>query len=396
MVTVKVTAPDYAAALTNTATISGDQVDHNTADNTATATSAVVVPNCGLVITRSRTLTADVGPCPGTGLIIGSNNITLDLGGHRIFGSGPTDGTHPGVLLQGHTGVTIRNGEISDFDAGVFINLADFNTVTKLKVHDNIGLPSFGSYLGDGIAVFHSSANQILNNIVTHNGPHDGIGVFGLDSTNNEVDGNKVRQSVGSAADGLGGEGIAVSAVLEPGDPRRGQSITGNSVKHNEVTDNQASGILLLSDTNAKVFYNDVERNGLGNTVGPRNGIEIRFDSDGGARPGTRDGVRYNKVVGNGDNGIVVVSHANAIVGNTTEADNANNSASFDLLDTNPNCDTNTWSANTWGPAGFSPTCASVGGSGPAPATAPQQRLNQNPAGVPPPNKSNLDHLRAR
>lgn len=41
---------------------------------------------CGAVITQSTTLHQDVGPCPGLGLIVAADDITLDLNGYRVFG----------------------------------------------------------------------------------------------------------------------------------------------------------------------------------------------------------------------------------------------------------------------------------------------------------------------
>ena len=43
-------------------------------------------PSCGDTITVDTTLTRDLVNCPNNGLIIGANNITLDLNGHVIDG----------------------------------------------------------------------------------------------------------------------------------------------------------------------------------------------------------------------------------------------------------------------------------------------------------------------
>ncbi|HEV2810870.1 MAG TPA: hypothetical protein VGV93_10810, partial [Acidimicrobiales bacterium] len=64
--------------------------------------------NCGDVITQTTTLTADVGPCPGNGIIIGADNIMLNLNGHTISGTpGPGDGNAAGIRLPFRTGVRI-------------------------------------------------------------------------------------------------------------------------------------------------------------------------------------------------------------------------------------------------------------------------------------------------
>lgn len=57
----------------------------------AFASSAAAAPvGCGTVVTRDTTLTADIGPCNSGGLAVGADNVTLDLGGHTVFGkAGP-------------------------------------------------------------------------------------------------------------------------------------------------------------------------------------------------------------------------------------------------------------------------------------------------------------------
>ena len=49
------------------------------------------VLHCGDVITANTKLTSDLVNCPDNGLVIGADNITLDLNGHVIDG----DGTPP-------------------------------------------------------------------------------------------------------------------------------------------------------------------------------------------------------------------------------------------------------------------------------------------------------------
>lgn len=101
---------------------------------------AAATVHCGQVITTSTVLATDVGPCPGNGLIVGADHIVLDLSGHRVFGTpGPGDGTAAGIRLPNRIGVTVRNGSVTDFDAGVVVNRGSRNTIVRLKVLNNIG-----------------------------------------------------------------------------------------------------------------------------------------------------------------------------------------------------------------------------------------------------------------
>src|SRR2546425_13075034 len=68
---------------------------------------------CGDLITQDTTLDSDLIDCPGDGIVIGADDITLDLGGHTVEGSGSSIvGIANGNLYgepEGHDGVTIRN-----------------------------------------------------------------------------------------------------------------------------------------------------------------------------------------------------------------------------------------------------------------------------------------------
>ncbi len=162
-----------------------------------TAAGAQTAPvTCGAVITSNTTLTADVGPCAsGNGLTVRGSNFTLNLNGHRVFSNEPlprnigvdSDGIFipadvVGVKLVNATGVTVSNGTIDHFNAGVSIEGGSGNTVTNVTSQFNQGpcigedFSSFavGEY-GDGIVVFGSPNNRLVKNTLRNNGPFSGI-----------------------------------------------------------------------------------------------------------------------------------------------------------------------------------------------------------------------------
>ena len=144
---------------------------------------------CGQTVLVSTVLDGDVGPCPAGGIVIGADNITLDLGGHQVSGSpGTGDGT--GIRIAGRTGVTVTNGGVTNFDAGVVIEGGSRNTVSRLRVNDNIGPESGSGGPGDGIVVSRSNDNLVTENQVIHNGPFSGISV--ISSSRNTVSRNQV------------------------------------------------------------------------------------------------------------------------------------------------------------------------------------------------------------
>ena len=190
---------------------------------------------CGDVITESITLDSDLGPCPGDGLVIAADNVTLDLGGHTIFAANG-EGDNAGIRLRNVTGATVQNGTVTGFDAGVVIGRGGGNTVRYLTVVDNIndmlGPPCL---LGEGIAILDSSNNTITRNAIIHNGPFGGVSVVGDSDANaiirNEIHDNNVRGRAGS------GCGRA--------DQDEGVRIEGPGADNNIVDRNNVSGSLL-------------------------------------------------------------------------------------------------------------------------------------------------------
>jgi large repetitive protein len=196
---------------------------------------------CGDVITHDTTLDADL-TCPRsgfenvTGIVIGADNITLDLGGHVLNGPGVGFPDDNAIDNSGHHGVTVRNGAILNFrtsvrylhsDGGAIenvvgvIKLVDANHVTVSGISDrpsasNIELDGSrfnvikdNSFDGD-ISISASDRNRI-----SHNSPSLGI-VLSNGSTRNQIRDNTIADNDYSA-------GIDVSFSDH-------NSIVGNSV----------------------------------------------------------------------------------------------------------------------------------------------------------------------
>lgn len=155
---------------------------------------------CGAVVTQSTTLAANVGPCPGNGLIIARDGITLDLNGYSVIGTfgHETPGNFPatnvvegqGIDFQNTTNSTVRNGQVYHFSVGVRIDGGSHNAVTNMNVHDNTGLLlTDAANNGDGIALYGSNYNTITQNVVEHNGVWDGITTLSSDG-NTGTDGS--------------------------------------------------------------------------------------------------------------------------------------------------------------------------------------------------------------
>ena len=176
-------------------------------------------PRCGEVITADTTLTADLTDCPSNGIVIGADDITLDLGGHTIAGDGKpvrrcrrNTFCDVGVVSHGRAGLTVRNGSVRDFGTGVLIGQARRNRVLSTSSTNNqffgfVVVASVRTVIrdsagnanpapdGDGIGVFGSRQIQVLNSSFERNE----LGMHVESSTDVTIEGNRFVRNLGPA-----------------------------------------------------------------------------------------------------------------------------------------------------------------------------------------------------
>jgi parallel beta-helix repeat protein len=171
--------------------------------------------SCGDTITADTTLTGDLVDCPSNGIVIGADDITLDLDGHTVAGNGQPIKRCPrdeicdvGVVNDGHDRITVRNGSVRDFASGVFIGRARHNRVLNVSSSSN---QFFGFVIaesarslvrgssgddnpgpdGDGIGIFASRHLRILNNSFRRND----LGMHVDHSTDITIEGNRLARN---------------------------------------------------------------------------------------------------------------------------------------------------------------------------------------------------------
>ena len=321
---------------------------------------------CGEVISVSTTLHADIGPCPEGGVFVAANNVTLNLNGHRIFGA-PTaqNGEYAGIMVSGHTGVTITGGHVDGFSAGVAVLNSTGTTVSHMDVHDNTGSFDLNAF-GDGVVLFYSSSSTISGNHIHHNGPYDNLAMLGNFSNNNVFRDNTLGDSIGieQTLGGIG-ENANFNAFADPNLPDRGASQVGNQFIDNVVLRGYANGISNRADIQGEIIGNTSDQNGLGD---PGNGIGIGVLKLTISTPLLQELVEQNTT---DDNTLVGIQATGFNFGTGSQfIDNTALGNGFDLEDggTPPNC-FNTWFGNTYNTA--SP-CAAIGGHQvPSPPAAP-------------------------
>ncbi len=233
--------------------------------------------SCGDTITADTTLDSDLVDCPSNGIVIGADDITLDLNGHRIDGDGEPFEPCPedefcdvGVANDGHDGVTVRDGSVREFAVGAFVLRARDNRVLDISSSRNLLFGIFVAEVARSL-VRDSSGNDNLRP------DGDGMGLFGSHDVrivDNSFRNNPLGLHVEDSTDNL---------------------IKGNRFSHNRP------GILMEADRN-RVRRNRFARNGAGLLVnGSRNVVaRNRLSRDGegiGIEKGRHNLVARNVVV---------------------------------------------------------------------------------------------------
>src|SRR6266480_79942 len=190
---------------------------------------------CAMRVSESFTLANDL-TCAGDGMVIVSDNITVDLGGHTLTGPGMGPQTWPlpqldsvGVRVGGHTGVTIRNGKTIGFSTGIYFIDMESSTIENVTTQKN----RFGFYI-------HASKK------ITVKGSDVQFNIYGLHLQNSDdslLQGNLLaRQTYNSP----GGYGLYMYASK------------GNRVIDNTIDSNINWGIWFSDAKENVIFHNNV------------------------------------------------------------------------------------------------------------------------------------------
>jgi parallel beta-helix repeat protein len=282
-------------------------------------------PHCGSVLTRSTVLTRDLTGCPSNGLVIGADNVTLDLDGHRVVGDGSLQEACSGEQTcdvgidnsAGHAEVTVSGGSVEDFAVGVLLVGAQQNELHRLTV-----ARSFFA----GIVVVDSSDTRLTSSAALDNGrTTDSAGVVLSSSHGGRVQGNRLSGNgdAGLVAAQSDHNNVTDNIIADNSNAGIGLDGVGNVVSRNHVVRN-GDGIIVTGDGN-RVRGNQVEdalgcsdggcgfgvslEGGTGNTVSGNDVLRaqkvgIRVDAFLGTATGTV--IRGNLVRDAGIHGIAV------------------------------------------------------------------------------------------
>ncbi|MGA4993888.1 right-handed parallel beta-helix repeat-containing protein [Nonomuraea bangladeshensis] len=219
---------------------------------------------CGDLITKSIKLANDLHNCSGNGLEVGAANITIDLNGHTIDGSGTSgslsgiDNSQAGSRNTGFPGVTIKNGTVTDFARGITLaDGANRNVIQRILAIVN------------GTGIFVRNVDRPHINYSAAGGGTVGIRLESV--TNARVERNAALYTL--------------NGILLTGTSR------GTVLYRNSVVNNGGDGILVDSTvTGTRIDNNDANGNG-------DDGIDVNATDSATV-------IRNNRARNNGDYGI--------------------------------------------------------------------------------------------
>jgi hypothetical protein len=273
------------------------------------ATAAQASPiSCGSTITSDVVLSKNLN-CTGDGLIVGANNLTIDLNGKRINGAGVGTGIQvsPSLPASGLQ-LTVQNGTLRDFATAIDVENDGLLTLSNLTVAGNtLGLGTVARLLTAAVSgsSFQSNTTAVGSNSNVGAGFLGTLQLASCDFRTNltaiDLTGNGRLISVDSSAFTGNGTGLrafngTVSvtnssfinnplAILTDQD---GLTITGNVIRGSRV------GLDVVDD-----YYGMTV---TGNTI-TGSGIGIRVT---GANGGSSPAVADNVISGNDSAGIFV------------------------------------------------------------------------------------------
>jgi parallel beta-helix repeat protein len=158
---------------------------------------------CGDTVTRSTTLSADIGVCTGTGLKVVSG-VTLNCANRTITGSTLSPAKY-GVLVDRVKGATVKNCRVTGFRKGIRLAAGRENEISGNEVFTN---HDYGIEMSGGSAANLIARNNVWNNrdegIHVGAGAHDNVirdnvvtrnkheNIYVLDSDGTQVIGNTI------------------------------------------------------------------------------------------------------------------------------------------------------------------------------------------------------------
>lgn len=239
---------------------------------------------CGDEVRTDLVLTADLGPCPGRGLLLtgptgGATSQTLNLNGHRIIGSG----TSTGLQVEAGGPLIIKGpGRITNFATGIsFRGIFGESLVYDLTLVNN----------ATGISAVQQGGLRVVDNTIKA-GQNGQVGLFLAEVgtsyfyrnaiTGHSLAGVSIQATVSNQSSALG---MTTNLFTDPS--------VAPVISENTITQNQTGILTFRDDADAVIRGNQISHNVL-------NGIQVKSVST------TSYVIEDNVLDANGQSGIVL------------------------------------------------------------------------------------------
>jgi Right handed beta helix region len=216
---------------------------------------------CGDEITSDTTLDSDLLDCESNGIVIGADDITLDLDGHLIDGDAAEDMTcakeefcDVGIVIDGHDGVTVKGGTVREFGVGAIVGKGSGSSFDHVRTTRN----TFS-----GVVLFKTEGTTFRHHLFRANGLEtDQAGLTAIKTSKLRVARSEIRDN---GDIGIYGEDSARSKIAE-----------------NEIAGNPEAGVLMDGGPRNRFVRNRVTGNGEGIVAaGTRSTIKDNFVARG-------------------------------------------------------------------------------------------------------------------
>jgi len=287
---------------------------------------------CGDRVTKDVRLDSDLRNCPGVGLVIAADGVTVDLGGHTIDGTGRGTGIVNGYAADGRRDLVVKNGAVRGFRVGVRSG-GRGTQLRRLTVAKN----------ATGGVILRGSMCVVERSTITDNGY--GHGIFVLAARNCRIDANRVTRHLGAGIETSRSSGNTIEDNRVYSNRREGIMLVGtdsSTVERNSVSDNQV-GISLFDRSSGNVVRrNSAAANGTGIAItfgGTGNRIEANSVSASAtaglrlAQTGAANEVLRNLVALSAQEGIRLIDSPAALVEGNSAYDNGGDGIFIDEQD---------------------------------------------------------------
>jgi Right handed beta helix region len=215
---------------------------------------------CGSVVTASTSLTDDLQACPGDGLVVTADGVTVDLAGHTISGTGHGVGMR---ILSSN--VLVEDGSVVAFETGIWTPAGDSPIregvmIRRLRLANNTV---------DGV-LLRGRSDTVEQSTAAFNG-RDGVHLSNAFKAT--VAGNKVFRNAGIGIWGgphSDGTLYTNNTVIENGGHGIAEDESTSAFTYNTISRNGGDGIHvtdLLNFTSAYLFAANVTNDNAGHGI---------------------------------------------------------------------------------------------------------------------------------